>query len=317
MRDPETGRAAGICLVLAEAGLDDLNKYTRGLGVEAGGVLDAVRAVEAELAARHLPPLAYDVTGRVRNLQASAVEVGLDDYNAYLRRLGVVAGGVQDAARAVEAELAARALPPLAYGADGRVVNLQARAVEVGLEYSCAYLRELTVSNLRAAEERIAFLVAMNSMMGRLELRVVFTKESIAADARAFLAVAVPGLIDRSKPYLVQVFYTGAHRMEEETARQLRYPHVTEYLSLPSATDALRAYGWRSHHVEQLGAEYALALEAAVQRIIIDVGVAMRPIYPGDASARLFSNAGCGWGGENVVSGRCGEYSCPSLTLPQ
>ena len=92
---------------------------------------------------------------------------------------------------------------------------------------------------------------------------------------------------------------------------------MTEYLSLHSATDALRAYGWRSHHVEQLGAEYALALEAAVQRIIIDAGVAMRPIYPGDASARLFSNAGCGWGGENVVMGRCCEYSCPSLTLPQ
>jgi environmental stress-induced protein Ves len=311
------GRVVNLQARAVQVGLDDYNAYLRCLGVVAGGVRDAARAVAEELAARALPPLAYGADGRVMNLQARAVQVGLDDYNAYLRRLGVVAGGVQDAARAVEAELAARALPPLAYGADGRVVNLQKRAVEVRLEYSCAYLRDLTVSNLRYAEERIAFLAAMNSEMGRLEFRVDFTQESIAADAHAFLAVAVPGLIDSSKPYLVQVYYAGAHRTEEETARQLRYPHVTEYLSLPSATDALRAYGWRSHHVEQHGAEYALALEAAVQRIIIDAGVAMRPIYPGNASARLFSNAGCGWGGENVVMGRCCEYSCPSLTLPQ
>jgi hypothetical protein len=134
VRDHATGRAAGICSVLAEAGLDDLNRYTRGLGVVAGGVQEAARAVAEELAARHLPPLTYDVTGRVRNLQARAVEVDLDDYNAYLRKLGVMAGGVRDAARAVAEELAARHLPPLAYGADGRVVNLQARAVEVDLD---------------------------------------------------------------------------------------------------------------------------------------------------------------------------------------
>jgi len=93
VRDPETLRAAGICRVLAEAGLDDLNKYTRGLGRPAGGVQDAARAVAEELAARHLPPLAYGADGRVVNLQARAVEVGLDDFNAYLRRQGVEAGG--------------------------------------------------------------------------------------------------------------------------------------------------------------------------------------------------------------------------------
>ena len=317
VRDHATGRAAGICSVLAEAGLDDLNKYTRGLGVVVGGVLDAARAVEAELAKRHLPPLARDVNGRVLNLQARAVEVGLDDYNPYLRSLGVKAGGVLDAARAVAAELAAHGLPPLAYDVLGRVLHLQARAVEVGLQYSCTYLKWLTVCSLRNAEERIAFLVEMNDKIGLVEPRVDFTKESIVADARAFLSAAVPGLIDGTKkPYLVQVFYAGGHRITEETERQLRYSHVKEYMSLPSATDALRAYGWRSHHVEQRGAEYALALEAAVQRIIIDAGVALRPIDPGDASARLFSNAGVGWGGENVHMGCCGEYSCPSLTLP-
>jgi hypothetical protein len=85
VRDPVTGRAAGIGVALAEAGLDDLNRYTRGLGVAAGGVLDAARAVAAELAAPPLPPLAHGVDGRVLNLLS--YEMGLDDYIPHLRCL--------------------------------------------------------------------------------------------------------------------------------------------------------------------------------------------------------------------------------------
>jgi hypothetical protein len=135
------GRAVNLYEMAVLVGLQNATTYLRRLTAQAGGVAQSVDLVEAELAARSMAPLKRSPDGSAIGLLEAAVAVGLQNATPYLQRRAADAGGRAHSARLVDEARAARGLPALTRGVDGRVTALLEAAVAVGLQNATPYLQ--------------------------------------------------------------------------------------------------------------------------------------------------------------------------------
>jgi hypothetical protein len=138
------GRTIGLLDAARKYGLVHLDPYLIHLSYQADGCLNAVKLVNAALAADNKEPLQVGPGGKTVGLLDAARKYGLVHLDPYLIHLSYQADGCVNAVKLVNAALAADNKEPLQVGPRGRTVGLLDAARKYGLVHLDPHLIHLS-----------------------------------------------------------------------------------------------------------------------------------------------------------------------------